>query len=163
MNGRLKQLEQQATGYRDEPSEPWKPKPGDLVVGTVRVIDIRATTYDPTVPVLELETPEGGRVDVWAFHTVLRNELKRLAVQVGDEVAIRRLEDSAKGYKRYRVFTPDEQVNEFSWDSIDVDGGDVDPADQEALVHEDASPTPGTKPAAEGDGPISEGDDDLPF
>lgn len=158
MNSRMDQLEQSAADYRDEPAESWKPKPGDMVVGTVRAIDVRGTSYDPAVPVLELETPEGSRVAVWAFHTVLRNELKRLAVQVGDEVAIRRLEDSAKGYKRYRVFTPDEQVNEFSWDSVSTDGGDVDPDDQEEVLA-----PPGETHADEDDEPISEADDDLPF
>ena len=106
---RIQELEQEAAGFHDEPAESWKPGIGDTVAGTVRSIDIRATEYDPAVPVLELERPEGGRTAVWAFHTVLRSELKRLGAQVGDEIAIRRLEDSGKGYKRYRVFTPDEQ------------------------------------------------------
>ena len=152
-NGTIQELEQEALDYDDQPAEAWKPTAGDSVAGTIRLIDIRSTEYDPAVPVLELETAAGSRVAVWAFHTVLRSELKRLGAQVGDEIAIRRLEDSGKGYKRYRVFTPKEEAREFSWDSVNLDGGDVAPADQEGLI-------PGN---AGSDRPISEPDDDLGY
>ena len=149
----IQQLEQEASDYEDQPAESWQPSVGDSVAGTIRLIDIRETKYDPAVPVLELETGAGSWVAVWAFHTVLRSELKRLGAQVGDEIAIRRLEDSSKGlYARYRVFTPKEQAREFSWDSVSVDGGDVAPVDQAGLL--------GRNPERE-DRPISEPDDDL--
>ena len=149
----IQQIEREASDYDDQPAEPWKPSVGDSVAGTIRLIDSRSTEFDPAVPVIELETAAGSRIAVWAFHTVLRSELKRLGAQVGDEIAIRRLEDSGKGYKRYRVFTPKEQAREFSWDTVSVDGGDVAPVDQEGLLRGNSG----------SDRPISEPDDDLGY
>ncbi len=153
MSRSIEDLEQEAAGFNDEPPEPWKPSVGEYVVGTVISIDIRSTKHDEEVPVLVLETADRRRVAVWALWTVLRNELKRVGVQVGDVISIRRLKDADKGYRRYHVFTPKEQAREFSWDSVNVDGGDVAPDDQEALVGGNSG----------SDSPVSEPDDNLPF
>ena len=70
-------LRGRAEEWGDEPVEPWKSHPGDVLVGRIIEIDIRATEYDPRVPVVTVETDTGEVLAVWAFHTVLRNELKK--------------------------------------------------------------------------------------
>ncbi len=128
-------LREQAEAYPDEPRSSWRPEPGDVLVGVVHEIDLRATKFDPTVPVLTFEEDETGElIDVWCLHAVLRNELARKSVQLGDRVAIRRLQDSSEGYKRYKVLVDREKGQRFSWGAIPVNAGDVDPAQQSALL-----------------------------
>ncbi len=133
--GSTETMRQRAQDYDDRDVTAWRPGVGDVVAGTIIDLDTRATEYDPAVPVLTLETAD-GLTDVWAFHTVLRSELQKLAPQRGQEIAIRRLADSERGYMRYRVFTDVEDAKPFAWGEVDVDGGDVDPEDRVSLFEQ---------------------------
>jgi len=107
-----------ARAYHDEPEAYWQGRPGDVVGGRVVAIDVRSTQYEPRVPVIILEqTSDGSRLAIWALHQVLRDELVRLQPRIGDEIAIRRLDDSEHGYARYRVFGSRDD-GEFDWSSV---------------------------------------------
>ena len=69
----------------------WKgEKAGDTIAGRVTATDSTTSEYttDP-IPVVYLETDGGGVQSVTAFHTTLRNDIKKLNLQVGDLLAIR--------------------------------------------------------------------------
>jgi hypothetical protein len=73
------------------------------------VVDVSSTDggYDP-YHVVTLRTENGAETDVHAFHTVLRNELARRNVQVGDQLEITYLGRvdggrGSSGYDSYRV------------------------------------------------------------
>ena len=134
MGNEAQDLRRRAEEMRDEPAEAWRPKPGDVLVGELVDIDVRATEHDPAVPVLTMRTDSGELVAVWAFHTVLRSELQKVSPQPGEWLAIRRLEDSERGYKRYRVIPDRDNPRVFSWDRISPDGGDVAPEDRVKLL-----------------------------
>ena len=127
-------LRRRAEELEDEPAESWRPKPGDVLVGEVVDIDMRATEYDPAVPVLTVRTDTGEFIAVWAFHKVLRGELKKVSPQPGECLAIRCLEDHENGYKQYRVIPDREKPRTFSWDAVSTDGGDVAPEDRVKLL-----------------------------
>lgn len=97
----------------------WRPSTGDTVAG--EVIDISSTDggYGP-YHVLTLRGEDGAEVDVHAFHTVLRNELGRRNVQVGDRLEIAYLGHAdggrgKSGYDHYRVKGGKTPV--IDWDS----------------------------------------------
>ena len=121
-------LRARAMSWNDEPEEAWRPEPGDVVVGVIRDIDERMTQYG-SCPVLVIEDEDQHKVvSVWAFHTVLRNELARHRPQVGERIAIRRLEDAeseAGRYKRYRVLMERDKPQTFDWGRVDPQGSDV--------------------------------------
>ena len=135
MTTEAQDLRRRAEELQDEPAEAWRPEPGDVLVGELVDTDERATEYNPAVPVLTIRTDSDELFAVWAFYTVLRSELQKVSPQVGDWLAIRRLQDSGKGYRRYRAI-PDEdkKPREFPWDRISTDGGDVAPEDRVKLL-----------------------------
>jgi hypothetical protein len=87
----------------------WKPKPGDVVVGTVLGYDVVETAYGPVnLLILEAEgedgEPTGEEVAVWLSHKVLWEQVRKARPKAGDRVGIRRLQDNeSKGYKRYKL------------------------------------------------------------
>jgi hypothetical protein len=114
----------------------WRPDPGAVVDGTVTEI----TTYDGgnfgPYPIVTLRLDDGAEFAVHCFHTVLRRELERLDVQVGEHVAIlyvgpRKTMGGDNTYEAYRVKCPDREPARFNWgaasDGYPTDGGDVDP------------------------------------
>jgi hypothetical protein len=135
----------------------WDPAPGDSIVGTLIGVDLRDTRYTTGVPVLTIRADDGTLSEVWATHTVLRSELKKLSPKVGRPLAIKRLPDAEPPlkYKRYRVFLDAADQSEFSWDDVAEEGSDV-PPDANVLQLREREP----KPTAD---PLASGDDDLPF
>lgn len=104
----------------------WRPSPGETLEGTVTEI----TEYDGGgfggYPILTVGTEDGEKA-VHAFHTVLRNELAKLDIQVGEKVAIlyggkQRSKDGSVEYEGYRVKAPDRKPRRFAWG--DSDNGD---------------------------------------
>jgi hypothetical protein len=67
-------------------STSWKPQPGDTVTGVIEDISEHDAGYGK-YPILELAT-ETGTVAVHAFHDVLKNELARLAPNIGDSITL---------------------------------------------------------------------------
>jgi hypothetical protein len=143
----------------EHPTTNWRPAPGDVLVGLLVDVDMRTTKYGPA-PVLTIRDEDSGQyVDVWALHTVLRNELVKRAPRPGEKLAIRRLEDSDNGYKRYKVLV-DREAGNFDWSQVSVDGGDVDPADRKNLELYEKRPQRAEAPAS----PFEADDDSgLPF
>lgn len=145
-------LRRRVEELEDEPATSWRPKPGDVLVGEVVDLDTRSTEFDPAVPVVTLHTDEGERVAVWAFHTVLRSELVKIRPELGDWLAVKRLPDSDKGYKRYRVVPQKTKARAFAWDRVSVDGGDVAPEDRDEILHEE--PKGFAKELVDGEDPL---------
>jgi hypothetical protein len=135
----------------------WDPAPGDSIIGTLISVDPRTTQFATEVPVLTIRSDDGKLTEVWASHTVLRSELKKLKPKVGRPLAIKRLADPAPPakYRRYKVFLEASDQPEFSWDDVPEEGSDV-PADSNVLALRERAPKPTTDP-------LASGDDDLPF
>jgi hypothetical protein len=149
----------------DEPATSWRPKPGDVLVGTLLDIDLRSTKFDESgrTPVLTIREDETGElIECWALHTVLRGELAKRRPQVGERIAVRRLTDSGQGYKRYKVLVDRDKPAAFSWDAVSTDAGDVAPEDRPKLMTQTGDvvelPAP-AKPAS----PFDDDDSDMPF
>jgi hypothetical protein len=68
--------------------EPWRPSPGDKVIGEVTEIDERDSDYGDPYTIITLLTDEGEEVSVHCFHTMLRNAVERKRPQVGDRVGV---------------------------------------------------------------------------
>lgn len=94
----------------DDDAEAWMPETaGEGVQGTV--ISRRLTKSDYTaepIPVLVLETADGKRVRITAFHSVLRREIEESDPQPGDLTAAKYFgkKDNKKGtgtYEHYKV------------------------------------------------------------
>lgn len=87
----------------------WKPEPGDKVVGTVVNLETggEGSTFG-SYPLLTLELDSTGELlMVHAFHSVLRRELARKSVGMGDRVGIKYLGSRDGGefgkFESYRV------------------------------------------------------------
>lgn len=106
--------------------EPWKPDPGDTLVGKVLEIEERVTEYGP-YPCVTVEQADGTEVLFHAFHTVAKNELAKKAPRPGDEIGIKYLgRDNELKYERYRVIVehaePVASV-EPDWSAMAVESG----------------------------------------
>ena len=102
--------------------EPWKPKPGDVLVGKVVSITEGEAGYGP-YPLLEVEADDGAVRSVHAFHTVLKNELARLRPRPGERLGILykgKIGDNR--YESYRVAVErDDEFegrNDVDWDRV---------------------------------------------
>jgi hypothetical protein len=113
----------------------WWPSPGDVLKGTVSEIDVITGEYGG-YPCVTVDGDD--RVAVHAFHTVLRNELAKRNVQVGDQIEILyggKSGPKATDYERYRVKNLIRQPKEFDW------GAGRDPDDStDAAVFEPEVP-----------------------
>ena len=129
--------------------EPWKPKPGDKLVGVVVDLDERDSQYgDSSYPIVTVQPDDGTETAFHAFHTVARNELAKQRPQIGDRIGIAyHGMPEGKSYESYRIVVEhaDPQANRIDWDKH----RDPDESDQDAGV-DDYDPK----------GPT---DDDLPF
>ena len=151
MDKQPQDLRRRAEELSDQTAESWRPEPGDVLVGELVNIDVRATEYDPACPVLTIRMEDGGLIAVWAFYTVLRSELQKQDPQVGEWLAIRRLEDHPdRGYRRYGVIVGRDKPREFSWDRVNPNGGGVEPEDRARLLSDEDEPA---EPAASLAGP----------
>ncbi len=95
-------LRKELEAFTDEPAEPWAPEPGDIVEGEFERLDRGSTQYG-NYDILILRENRGSVRAVWLMHAVLKGEFARLQPTPGDCVAIKRLADSGKGYRRYRM------------------------------------------------------------
>jgi hypothetical protein len=95
-------------------STSWKPQPGDTVTGVIEDISEHDAGYGK-YPILELAT-ETGTVAVHAFHDVLKNELARLAPNIGDSITLTyKGKHPEKGYHQYRVRDGDGKGRGINW------------------------------------------------
>lgn len=94
-------------------STSWKPEPGDTVTGSIADISEHDAGYGK-YPIVELDT-DSGTVTIHAFHDVLKNELARLAPDIGDSVTITYRGKHEKGYHLYRVRGGDGRGRGIDW------------------------------------------------
>lgn len=87
----------------------WRPEEGDKLIGTVVNVEVagESTTFG-AYPLLTIRRDQTGElVNVHAFHTVLRHELGKRQVGMGDRIGIKYLGlasvESALPYENYRV------------------------------------------------------------
>ena len=131
----------------------WDPEVGDVVIGTIVAIEVRTAPHSGRTPVLTIQDEiSGGLIDVWALHTVLRSELKKLRPKKGDRIGIKRLPDADKGYRRFVVKTDGEPAT-VDWDSVSATGEDMADPDLTPETAKLIGHDEGTTPEA----------DDLPF
>lgn len=133
---------------RDELSRfpvPWRPAPGDMLIGTVVDVGERTGFAGDRYPTVTVRTEEGDDVIFHAFHTVAKDELARQRPRAGERIGIAyHGRDPEKGYERYRLkVVRDQDLGEPDWAAIRHD------ADQEHAV------------AREQDAPSA--DDEIPF
>jgi len=69
-------------------AEAWRPQAGELIEGDVVEITTRDGGEYGSYVIVTLDLEGGERRALHAFHTVLANELARLAPQVGDRIAV---------------------------------------------------------------------------
>ncbi len=82
--------------------EPWKPNPGDHLIGTVVTVTTRTNDYGE-YPVITIEA-NGNEWDFHGYHTVARRELEQQNPQPGDQIGIRYLgKPDDKPYEQYRI------------------------------------------------------------
>ena len=132
----------------------WKPQPGDTVSGRIEDISEHDAGYGK-YPILELAT-ETGTVSVHCFHDVLKNELARLAPDIGDSVTLTyKGRHPDKGYHQYRVRDGDGKGRGINWGSY----GEASAPEPPASDVPNDFPTYGQPPAK----PQDDGDDSIPF
>jgi hypothetical protein len=104
--------------------EPWKPEPGDKLVGTVMNVGERASDYG-IYPIIDVRTEDDEELTFHAFHTVAKNELARQRPAPGDEIAVKYFgKDEDRGYERYRVLVEKAEpkgLDAAAWDEIGKD------------------------------------------
>ena len=96
----------------DEPSRTWHPEVGDVIVGRLVTYDQGSTKFGECRIAVLQEEPTDELCEVWLGHAVLKNEFERQQPTVGERVGIRRLADSDKGYKRYKLLIDREVLQE---------------------------------------------------
>ncbi len=81
----------------DKFPEPWKPEPGEKLIGELVDFDLRESEYGDPYPILTVEATEGSTMNgkpisgehAWhAFHTMARSEVARKRPQIGETVGI---------------------------------------------------------------------------
>ena len=99
-------------------AEAWKPEPGDVISGEVTSISTRDGGYGQ-YPIIEIKTDDGEVRACHAFHTVLSNELARVAPQKGSRIAIlyrgKEEREESPDFHSYRVKDLSETPHAFDW------------------------------------------------
>ena len=85
-------------------AKPWKPEPGDELVGIFRGWSSGRTRRNETHRIALLEDEVGVTWGVWTYYTVLRAEFEQADPQLDEMVLVRRLEDRTGPNGPYRVF-----------------------------------------------------------
>jgi hypothetical protein len=86
----------------DEP-KPWRPEPGDVLVGTVVELGERPSQFGGTYPTITVSTESGELVVVHALRKVLRDELEQQSPVPGERVGFQYHGVAEGGYHRYKV------------------------------------------------------------
>jgi hypothetical protein len=123
--------------------EPWKPKPGDKLIGEVIDLDERESEYG-TYPIVIVASDEGEELAFHAFRTVARNELAKQRPQVGDRIGIAyHGKPEGRDYELYRIVVERDERPAVDWDKHVGEEPDTEP-----------------EPELE---PSGKDDDDIPF
>lgn len=82
---------------------------GEAVEGVVVALDVTTSEYTTeSIPVITLKTAEGIYRGIRGYHTTLRNDLRKLEVQVGDTLAVlyegkKPTKDGKRSFHSYKV------------------------------------------------------------
>jgi hypothetical protein len=125
----------------DSSAEAWKPSPGEKLIGVVVDVDSRTTEYG-TYVVLTLRQENGDERAVHAFHTVLKREFAKRPPRLGEELGIKYLGKSDKGYEAYRIVW--DEVVPPDWKQIgaeaEAEAAEAGIPEQSTLAHGDDIP-----------------------
>src|SRR5206468_3062798 len=112
-------------------AEPWKPEPGDKLIGEVADLDERESEYG-SYPIVTVLTDEGEELAFHAFRTVAKNELAKVRPQIGDRIGIAyHGKPDGKDYELYRIIVErDEAPKALDWDKHADEMGTVEPDDE---------------------------------
>jgi hypothetical protein len=106
--------------------ECWKPKPGDILVGTVERYSTGQTMYGPCRTVI-LRRDDGERVSLWLSSKVLLSQFEQHQPRVGERVGVRyHGKHPERGYKRFSLLVDRDQPAEPDFSPI---GGERDDTD----------------------------------
>lgn len=87
----------------DRPVISWRPDPGSQVVGRVASMQMRENEYGP-YPAVILDPGDGPLILVHCFGAILKNEVDRAGLDVGDRMAVRYVgQRGERGLKEYVV------------------------------------------------------------
>ncbi len=109
--------------------EAWKPKPGDMLIGTVVDIESRPSEFsrdDRTVhyPVVSVLTDDDREVAFFGFHSAAKSEIAKLKPRVGDRFGVKylgKVQGKKASYESYRCLVEHaepETATEPDWDAI---------------------------------------------
>lgn len=134
-------------------AEAWRPEPGDVVIGEVVEVQERRGFAERPYPVVTVRTEANEYVAVHGFHTVLKEELAKLAPRPGDRLGVAYhglVEKNESRYELYRVALERAGADqpEPDWDAIARDA-----AEEHATVAPEPAPSPVEPPD----------DDEIPF
>ena len=145
--------------------EPWKPKPGEKLLGELVDIDVRESDYGDPYPILTVLDAEGREWAWHAYHAISRSEVARKRPQIGEQIGIAyhgpgKAAPGMNAPERWRLLVdrPNQQATDFDWGAIapTAEEADTPPSDGSA---EDKTDTPPSEGSAEDK---AEGDD-IPF
>lgn len=98
----LDEMDLDVVAYRPESA-------GEGVEGVVVALDVTSSEYTTDeIPVITLKTDEGVYRGIRGYHTTLRRELDKLALQVGDRLAVvyegrKKTKDGKRSFHAYKV------------------------------------------------------------
>jgi hypothetical protein len=82
--------------------QPWRPEPGDVLVGVVVDLGERPSKYGGTYPTVTVATESGEVVVVHAMRKVLRDELEEQGPVPGERIGFQYHGIAEGGYHRYK-------------------------------------------------------------
>jgi hypothetical protein len=121
--------------------EPWKPRPDQMLIGTVVEIETREAGYGP-YPVVVVLTDDGRELAWHAFHTVARAELARVAPKIGDRIGVRfDGKDPEKKYAKWKVVADHADPQAPDWQAMRAEA-ESELAAAEEPVHDETDDIP---------------------
>lgn len=99
-----------------DPAPGWRPSPGDAVAGQVVEVTSGTSDYSDAYPIVVLRKADGNEIAVHCFHSVLRREVAKRGVRVGDTMAVRFLgrhqsKTGGSAYDAYRMVVEQSRAN----------------------------------------------------
>lgn len=106
---------------REDP-ENWYPDVGDILVGEVLRYTSGHTASDQYPICVVRDEENGGQLNVWVMHSVLRNKFKEKRPKPGERIGIKRLPDAPKGYKRFALLVDRDHPEVLHSDALERPG-----------------------------------------
>lgn len=68
--------------------EPWKPKPGEKLLGELVDLDMRASDYGEPYPILTILDDNGREWSWHGFHQMARSEVAKKRPRIGERIGV---------------------------------------------------------------------------